>query len=124
MTRMRIAVVAVAFFAQLGLAGLAQAGFEVTTYNGSRDDLRAYCVGEGRTLIEHPDYSLCQDEMTGANHGCEANGDCFSAGNSARRLPGNSQHWSELATGSIVETQEDHLPSVGLSHPLGPAGRR
>jgi hypothetical protein len=68
MSRIRMAALAAVFFAQFGVAGFAQAGFEVMTYEGSRDDVRAYCVGEGRTLTEHPDYTLCQDEMTGANH--------------------------------------------------------
>ncbi len=77
---MRLTRIVFSIVALLATASVSQASFETFRYEGSRDDIRAYCEGEGRTLVEEIGYTLCQDEMTGANHLCYAAGGCVSAG--------------------------------------------
>lgn len=80
----RITIPALAFSAVITLighfsfAGAAHAGFEMSYYEGSRQQIRETCTGEGRLLVEGLDYTSCNDSLAGVTHNCDAEGDCAS----------------------------------------------
>jgi hypothetical protein len=91
----RITIPALAFSAIVTLighfsfAGAAQAGFEMTYYEGNRQQIRETCLGEGKLLIEGLDYTSCNDAIAGVTHNCDAEGDCASGNALGVALTGN-----------------------------------
>jgi hypothetical protein len=76
----KIIAIAATLAVQLGLAGSANAAFEVYYFEGNRDDVRAGCIGEGEVLLDRADYSFCYDKVEGASQTCDDDGDCIGTG--------------------------------------------
>jgi hypothetical protein len=76
----KVIAIAAVLATQLGLAGAANAAFEVYYFEGNRDDVRTGCIGEGDVLLDRGDYSFCYDKIEGASLTCDDDGDCIGTG--------------------------------------------
>lgn len=80
----------------------AQAGFDVKHLEGSRADVRAYCVETDAVLSDRNDYTMCISQH-GATLTCYDGRDCIRTG-----------YDLDLTTGSIpAPPRNNHLPYTG-----------
>jgi hypothetical protein len=78
MTRTRIYLAAAATLAVLASTGTSFAWTK--DFAGSRADVRAACLGEGKLLVEGSTYSSCHNTLTKITVDCTDAGDCTGSG--------------------------------------------
>jgi hypothetical protein len=94
MTRLLLTFLTAAF-ASLAASG-ANAAFDVTYDQGTRDDVRAYCEAANGVLSDREDYSMCVSTVVpGTTYTCDDAGDCIRTGfdlisTGTIRLPGQT----------------------------------
>jgi hypothetical protein len=94
MTRLILAFLTAAF-ASLA-ANAANAAFDVTYNDGTRDDVRAYCEASAGVLSDREDYTMCVSAVVpGATYTCDDAEQCIRTGfdlvsTGSVRVPGQS----------------------------------